>query len=235
MSEAAAPSRVSKLLWGPGWTAVALALTWRYVCHAAMLLLSLLTEGRPAPSLPDLVLDRLPRISWIADQNYWLWLLCYIPVALWLWRRDRRAFLHFLYLGGLVSLARGLCVGMTGLGPAGGPDVNAGLHGDAILHAWLALVNPFSTLFGNAAQVYLTKDLFFSGHVSSTFLLWLYCRRETPWLRRAAALGHWMTVAVVMLSHLHYTVDVVGAWAVTYSLFALWGPSPAPCRSQGFL
>ncbi|HEY4591951.1 MAG TPA: phosphatase PAP2-related protein [Thermoanaerobaculia bacterium] len=224
MSEAAAPSRVSKLLWGPGWTAIPLALTWRYACHAAMLLLSLLTEGRPAPSLPDLVLDGLPRVSWIADRNYWLWLLCYFPVALWLWRRDRPAFLHFLYLGGIVSLARGLCVGLTGLGPVMGPDVNAGLHGAAILHAWLALVNPFSTLFGNAAQVYLTKDLFFSGHVSSTFLLWLYCRGETLGLRRAAALGHWATVAVVMLSHLHYTVDVVGAWAVTYSLFALWRP-----------
>ena len=79
MSEAAPTSRLAKVLWGPGWTAVALALAWRYACHAAMLLLSLLTEGRPAPSLPDLVLDRLPRVAWIADSNYWLWLLCYIP------------------------------------------------------------------------------------------------------------------------------------------------------------
>ena len=221
------PARLSRALWGPGWTAVALAIVWRYTCHAAMLLLSLLTEGRPAPSLPDTILDRLPRIDWIADRNYWLWLLCYVPVALVLWRRDRPAFLHFLYLGGVVSLARGLCVGLTGLGPVTGPDVNAGLHGMAILRAWLTLVNPFTTLFGNAAQVYLTKDLFFSGHVSSTFLLWLYCRRETPWLRRAAALGHWGTVAVVLLSHLHYTIDVVGAWAVAYSLFALWGPGRA--------
>src|SRR5262249_47492651 len=113
VSERPAPSRLSNLLWGPGWIAVALALAWRYACHAAMLLLSLLTEGRPAPSLPDLVLDRLPRVEWIANTNYWLWLLCYIPVALWLWRRNRPAFLHFLYLGGIVSLARGLCVGLT--------------------------------------------------------------------------------------------------------------------------
>ena len=118
MSEESARSRLSNLLWRPGWAAVTLALAWRYACHAAMLLLSLLTEGRPAPTLPDLVLDRLPRVAWIADRNYWLWLLCYIPVALWLWRRDRPAFLHFLYLGGIVSLARGLCVGLTGLGPA---------------------------------------------------------------------------------------------------------------------
>ncbi|HYX23171.1 MAG TPA: phosphatase PAP2-related protein [Thermoanaerobaculia bacterium] len=233
MSEpAAAPPRFSRLLWGPGWIPIALALVWRYVSHSIMLLLSLLMEGRPAPSLPDTVLDRLPRVAWIADSNYWLWLLCFIPVALALWRRDRTAFLHFVYLGGIVSVVRGICVGLTGLGPVTGPDVNAGLHGLGVLRAWLILVNPFSTLFGNAAQIYLTKDLFFSGHVSSTFLLWLYCRREAPWLRRAAALGHWATVAVVLLSRLHYTIDVVGAWAITYSLFALWGPERAASKRR---
>lgn len=212
---------------------VALALLWRYACHAVMLLLSLLTEGRPAPHLPDLILDHIPRITWIDDNNYWFWLLCYVPPALVLWRKDRPAFLSFLYLGGIISLVRGLCVGLTGLGPVHGPDLNAGLHGAAIFRAWLTLINPFTTLFGNAARVYLTKDLFFSGHVSSTFLLWLYCRREGTGLRWWTAAGHWATVAVVLLSHLHYTIDVVGGWAITYSLYMLWKipqePSGAPC------
>jgi PAP2 superfamily C-terminal len=202
------------------WDSVALAIAWRYVCHAAMLGLSLLTEGRPAPSLPDLILDHIPRVAWIADWNYWIWVLCYIPVALWLWRRDRQAFLRFLYLGGIVSLARGLCIPLTGLGPAWGPDVNAGLDGKTLFHAWLQLINPVSALFGNAPQIYLTKDLFFSGHVSSTFLLWLYCRKKER-LGTVAAIGHWIIVAVVLLSHLHYTIDVVGAWAITYSLYVV--------------
>ena len=209
------------------------ALAWRYACHAAMLGLSLLTEGRPAPSLPDLVLDRLPRIAWIDERNYWLWLILYVPPALVLWRRNRQAFLSFLYLGGIVSVVRGLCVGLTGLGPAYGPDINAGLHGAALFRAWLVLINPFSTLFGNAAHVYLTKDLFFSGHVSSTFLLWLYCRREGRGLRWWAAVSHWATVAIVLLAHLHYTIDVVGAWAITFSLFVLWNGDKGPQGFQG--
>jgi hypothetical protein len=165
----------------------------------------------------------MPRVAWIADHNWWLWVACYVPPALLLWRRDRQAFLRFLYIGGIVSLVRGLCVGLTGLGPSDGPDVNAGLSGAALFHAWIVLINPFSTLFGNAARVYLTKDLFFSGHASSTFLLWLYCRDspKTGWLGPLTLAAHLVTVAVVLLAHLHYTIDVAGAWAVTYSVYAL--------------
>jgi hypothetical protein len=199
---------------------VALALLWRYACHALMLGLSLLAEGRAAPRLPDTVLDHLPRVAWLAGSNWWIWVACYIPPALVLWRRDRAAFLRFLYLGGIVSVVRGLCVGLTGLGPSDGPDVNAGLGGAALFHAWLVLINPLSTLFGNAARVYLTKDLFFSGHASSTFLLWLYCRGK-GWLGPVALAAHLVTVAVVLLAHLHYTIDVVGAWAITYSVYVL--------------
>lgn len=199
---------------------VALAILWRYACHAAMLGLSLLTEGRPAPHLPDTVLDHLPRVAWIADYNWWLWVACYVPPALLLWRRDRQAFLRFLYVGGIVSLLRGLCVGLSGLGPSDGPDVNAGRSGEELFHAWIVLINPFSTLFGNAAKVYLTKDLFFSGHASSTFLLWLYCRGK-GWLGPLTLAAHLVTVAVVLLAHLHYTIDVVGAWAITYNVYVL--------------
>jgi len=199
---------------------IAVAILWRYACHAAMLGLSLLTEGRPAPHLPDTILDHLPRVGWIADANWWLWVACYIPPALLLWRRDRSAFLRFLYIGGIVSVLRGLCVGLTGLGPADGPDVNAGIGSASLFHAWITLINPFSTLFGNAAHVYLTKDLFFSGHVSSTLLLWLYCRGK-GWLGPVALAGHLVTVAVVLLAHLHYSIDVVGAWAITYSVYAV--------------
>ena len=197
---------------------VLVALFFRYACHSAMLLLSLCTEGRPAPSLPDALLARVPRLPWLEAHNYLIWLACYVPPALLLWRRDRRAFLHFLYVGGFLSLLRGVTVGLTGLGPTVGADVNAGLAGRAILTAWLTLINPLTSLFGNAAHVYLTKDLFFSGHVSTTFLLWLYCRGRGG-LGVAAGIGHWVTVAVVFLCHLHYTIDVVGAWAITYSLY----------------
>ncbi len=196
------------------------ALVWRYACHGLMLGLALANEARPAPSLPDRVLDALPYVEWIARYNYHLWIAAYLPVALWLWRADRAAFVHFLYVGGVMSLLRGLCVPLTGLGPSLGADVNAGLDPATLWAAWGAVLNPLSTLTGDGAHVHLTKDLFFSGHTATTCLLWLYCRGR-PGLGTAALLGHVAVVAVVFLSRLHYSIDVIGAWAITFTVFTL--------------
>ena len=198
--------------------------------------LCLYNEARPAPHLPDLVIDQVPFVDALAQWNYALWLAAYFPVALWLWRRDRSLFVHFLYVGGLLSLLRGLCINLTGLGPVTGGDVNAGLAFAQGWAAWWSIVNPLTAL-GDATQVMLTKDLFFSGHTATTFLLYLYARRE-PGLGMAALVGHVVTVGVVLLSHLHYTIDIVGAWAITYCLYRVttdrWPPGAIfPSQSAG--
>jgi hypothetical protein len=198
---------------------VVTALAFRYACHAVMVALALVNEARPAPALRDMVLDAIPRVQWIAVHNYQLWLAAYAPVALALWRRDRDAFVRFLWVGGLLSLLRGLTIPLTGLGPTWGPDVNAGLPAATLLDAWVAIVNPVSALLTDAPHAYLTKDLFFSGHVSSTFLLWLYCRKDRV-LGPVALAAHAFVVAVVFLAHLHYTIDVIGAWAITWCVHA---------------
>jgi len=192
------------------------ALVWRYLSHSLMLGLAMLNEMRAAPKLPDSVLCVVPYTKWVADHNYGLWLLAYFPPALWLWRLDRHRFLHFLYLGGVLSLVRGVCILMTGLGPVVGEDVNAGMSMATATHAWWALVNPVGALLGDAPNIYLTKDLFFSGHTSTTFLLLLYCWSK-PRLRWLALAGHLFVGCTVFLAHLHYTIDVGGAYAITYT------------------
>jgi hypothetical protein len=42
-----------------------------------------------------------------------------------------------------------------------------------------------------------------------------------PRLRQAMLLAHALVVASVFLAHLHYTIDVIGAYAITFSLFCL--------------
>jgi hypothetical protein len=101
-----------------------------------------------------------------------------------------------------------------------GPDINAGLPLAALLPAWLEVISPTGLLLRDAPHLYLTKDLFFSGHTAATFLLLLYVW-PTRGLRRLMLTSHVLVVASVFLAHLHYSIDVVGAYAVTFSLFVL--------------
>ncbi len=216
-----------------GWRdSIALGIAWRYATHAAMVAAALWHESQPAPSLPDRVLDLLPRIEWVAHANYWLWLAAWVPLTILLLRRDRDAGVRFLWLGGWLSLARGACVVLTGLGPVDGVDRNAGAGGEQLRAAWLAIVNPVQALFTDAPHVALTKDLYFSGHVASTFLLWLYCRRVRG-LAWPALVAQFATTAVVLLAHLHYSIDVVGAYTIAFAAYVLFEGWPAPRRARG--
>jgi len=181
---------------------------------------ALWNERRPAPTLPDAILDRVPRVEWLLRYNYWLWVLAWIPLTVLLLLRDRPRFIRFMWVGGWLSLLRAVFIPLTGLGPIGGGDPNAGADAATLWKAWRAIVNPVTALMTNVPHVALTKDLFFSGHVASTFLLWLYCRR-VPKLGPPALLAHLATTVVVVLSHLHYSIDVVAAWAITFSVYTL--------------
>lgn len=196
------------------------AVLYRYICHSLMLLPVLLNELRPAPTLPDLLLAHVPYVPWLARWNYFLWVACYIPPALYLLHRDKQLFVRLVALDGIVSLLRGVMIPLTGFGPPLGADINA-IHPFSLWPTWLALLNPLQALMGNTAGIYLTKDMFYSGHAATTFLLYLYSRKLGRVSRVYLGL-HLFTVAVVFLSHLHYTVDVVAAYFVVFTLFTLW-------------
>ena len=196
------------------------AVAFRMACFAAMVWLALLAESRPAPSLPDALLARVPYVPWVDRWNYALWTAAYVPVALLLLWKDARRFCRYMVVSGLLALVRGLCILATGLGPTRGQDVNAGMDAEARWRAFVHLASPVDVVGSNLPHAYLTKDLFFSGHTATTLLLLLYVWRY-PRLRTAMLVGHLLVVASVFLAHLHYTIDVVGAYAVTFSLFVL--------------
>ena len=184
-------------------------------------------ERRPAPgALPDLVLGALPYVRSVANANYLLWLAVYLPLSIAFLAGEPRRWVRYMVTGGLVSLARGVTIALTGLGPPDAGAAGAGLGSRDPLQAWMELVSPWSVFAHGSAQAYLTKDLFFSGHTATTFLLVLYLwpRRR---LRLVALAAHVLVVASVLLARLHYTIDVVGAWAITFAIFAAreWRPA----------
>jgi len=199
---------------------LAAAILFRYLCHSLMLIPVLFNELRPAPTVPDLVLALVPRLDWLAHINYYLWIACYFPPALYLLYRDRKLFARFIILDGIISLSRGLMIPLTGLGPPHGSDLNA-LRPFSLWTTWWQLVNPYRALIGDTAGVYLTKDMFFSGHIATTFLLYLFARRLGKIESRVFLVLQIFSLLVVFFSHLHYTIDVIGAYAITFTVFTL--------------
>ena len=162
----------------------------------------------------------MPRLDWLAHINYYLWILCYFPPALYLLYRHRGLFARFILIDGAISLTRGLMIPLTGLGPPFGADVNA-LRPFSLWPTWWKLVDPVRALFGDAAGVYLTKDMFFSGHIATTFLLYLFGRRLGKREARVFLGLQLFSLWVVFFTHLHYTIDVIGGYAVTFTLFTI--------------
>lgn len=208
------------------WQSVVLSFVVRIACYAASLWLSLIAEARAAPTLYDAVLEVVPLVPSVARYNYLLWLAAYLPVSLWFLKTDARRFVRYMYLAGAVAVLRGLCIVATGLGPVYGRDLHVGLTLEERTRAFWQLLNPLEFFAPSAgARIFLTKDLFFSGHTATTLLLLLYVW-PYRWLRWWMLTGHVLVVASVFLSHLHYTIDVVGAYAVTFACYALveWQP-----------
>lgn len=206
--------------------ALAAALLFRAASYAAMTAAAIWNERRAAPALPDAVLGVVPYVDAVARWNYVLWLALYVPLAAaLLWTAPRR-FVRFTVTGALVSLARGATLLMTGLGAPAPLVGGAGIAGRTFGEVLGSLLSPWAIFVDGAMRAYLTQDLFFSGHTATTFLLALYLWRF-PRVRPLALAGHLLVVASVFLAHLHYSIDVVGAYAVAFSVFALregWPP-----------
>ena len=199
---------------------ILLALAGRYASFVAMCALALVHEGTRGPTLADPLLALVPYVAWVDRANWVLWLALYLPLAVAFLFTDPARWVRYMWTGALVSLARGLCIVATQLGPPDPAHTGPGIGTRSFGAALLELVSPFHVFVESSQRAYLTQDLFFSGHAATTFLLWLYLRGRR-WLGPLALFAHVLCVAAVFLAHLHYTIDVLGAWAVTWGIYAL--------------
>ena len=60
----------------------------------------------------------------------------------------------------------------------------------------------------------ITKDLFFSGHTATMVMIWLFVRR--PIEKIVAGIATFILAFLLLIQHVHYTVDVLGALFFTY-------------------
>lgn len=213
---------------------ILLAILARWVSFVLMTIMAVWNEGLPGRKIDDPLLAFIPYVEWVERTNYTLWLVAWIPPTLLLLAVDRARFVRLMIAGSLLSILRGISILIVPLGPVRGQDLNLDLpwDGDLRWEVIARILDPWSVFFESSANIWLTKDLFFSGHTATTFLLLLYVW-PIRWLRGIVLLLHGLVVASLFFAHLHYTVDVLGAYFAAGLLFwVVERASPSVRRSS---
>lgn len=79
----------------------------------------------------------------------------------------------------------------------------------------IVLDDPFVQIFGTGEI--LTKDLFFSGHTATLFLLFLVSADKR--LKSVFIIFTFLVASSVIIQHVHYTIDVIAAPVYAYSCY----------------
>lgn len=145
-----------------------------------------------------------PLLRWLPAHNVSLalfiiiWALCLL--AIYRAAKHPYIFLTFLWAYILLSVMRILTITLVPLNPP------VGLIG---------LVDPIGNFF--YGEKFVTKDLFFSGHTSTVFLLYLCLPGKKD---KKIALAITVIVGFLLLvQHVHYTLDVLGAFLFAWMAF----------------
>lgn len=184
--------------------AMAAAVSFLFVCSFFVWsLVGQRIDARVLPAGSDLLLDQLPLIDLVPVLTVgWLSihvLAIYVGV---MYCPRRWAFI--LATIGLLILVR---TAFVALNPIGAPPGILSLNASYVL----------APLKGILA---FENEFFFSGHVAFPYL---YSRIywHIAWARRTFVLLSIVMAASVVLTRNHYTMDVLGAYFVTYSVYAL--------------
>ncbi len=158
-------------------------------------------ERRPGAVLPDPVLALIPP----RDVTWPVFALIYAGIVLAVLLLLRRPVRLLLGIQGYVAMAvlRMIVMWATPLDPPPG---------------MIVLEDPLVQILGGAARP-LTRDLFFSGHTSTMFLLFLAVPGKAA---RAFFLSCTVGVGVlVLVQHVHYAVDVLAAPPFAYAAWRI--------------
>ncbi len=81
----------------------------------------------------------------------------------------------------------------------------------------IVLKDPFVEFFGTGQT--LTKDLFFSGHTATLFILFLVSEKKI--IKAVFMISTILVAIAVLLQHVHYTIDVFAAVFFTYTCYRI--------------
>ncbi len=157
-------------------------------------------EARNGRSLTDPLLELIPPHNFSIAVFFLIWSSCILLVfRIW---RDPLMLLVTLWAYNGVTLLRMACISLISLNPPSG---------------LIPLADPITNLFYGAH--YITHDLFFSGHTTTVFLIFLCLKKKTD---RIYTLSASVLLGILLLvQHVHYTIDVLAAPVFTYAVYRL--------------
>ena len=101
------------------------------------------------------------------------------------------------------------CIGLISLNPP------AGL---------IPLADPLTNLFYGLH--YITHDLFFSGHTATVCLIFFCLKAE--WTSDFTGFASVLLGFLLLIQHVHYTIDILAAPVFTYAVYRSPGCLPGP-------
>lgn len=158
-------------------------------------------EERPGYFLNDAIVNGLPATNVSVPVFVIIWSL----VALFFIRswKNPQLLLHYLYAFLFLTLFRIITISLV---PLNAPP---GL---------VTLEDPLSNYFYGTRD-FITKDLFFSGH-TATLCLFAFCFNR-KWDKLIAATGATVVGVLVLVQHVHYTIDVLAAPFFSFLCFLM--------------
>lgn len=159
-----------------------------------------LIQKRDGPLLNDWVLSAIPphNVSWAIFTVIW-------GIGFYaLWRGIEKPTIYITYLWTFIfiTILRVLAISLVPLNPPTG---------------LIVLTDPLTAVFYGRSTI--TKDLFFSGHTSILFLAFLCLERK--WDRILALVGTCIVACLLLVQHVHYTIDVIAAPIIIYPVYRL--------------
>lgn len=156
-------------------------------------------EARQGIVLNDWLLQRIPSM----DFSVVIFILVWSTSLLILVRCIQKPaiFLMTLYFLIIITLLRIITISIIPLDPPNG---------------LIILKDPITSLSYGGSSVFITKDLFFSGHTANLFMFYLCLQKKRD---KLFALSTSLLVgSLVLVQHVHYSIDVIGAIVFTYLL-----------------
>lgn len=178
-----------------------LGFIWLIAALYVNYLISNFNETFVATGAGDLILDNIPTL----DLNYFYTVGIYvIIVSLFVYIFFRPEIAPFAFKTyAIFILVRSFFIVLTHIGPPPGFYDLAGPGQDS----------PFLQKF------FFINDLFFSAHTGIPFLGFLLFRGSV--VRYFYLVASFVMGATVLLMHVHYSIDVFGAYFITYSIYHL--------------